>query len=30
VIVGKPVYLFDATLPADDLAKAVAQKTKLI
>ena len=30
VIVGKPVYLFDTTLPADELAKAVAQKTKLV
>jgi adenylate kinase len=30
VIVGKPVYLFDTTMPADNLAKTVAQKTKLI
>lgn len=30
VIVGKPVYLFDATMPAENLARTVAQKTKLI
>ena len=30
VIVGRPVYLFDAGMPADNLAKVVAEKTKLI
>ena len=30
VIVGKPVYLFDTTMPAENLARTVAQKTKLI